>query len=83
MKFFVVTTSKNVADSKQLSVELMKRNFQFQAFIYLFLCGATAASGPGPNHYLGFTITPRHTHTHTHLIGLPWTIDEPNAETST
>jgi len=45
----------------------MKRNFQFQAFIYLFLRGATAASEPGPHHYLGFTITLRHTHTH--LIG--------------
>jgi hypothetical protein len=63
-----VTTPKNVADSKQLSVELMKRNFQFQAFIYLFLRGGTAASGPGPNHYLGFTITHTHTHTHTHTL---------------
>jgi len=76
-----VTTPKNVADSKQLWEELMRRNFQFQAFIYLFLRSATAASGPGPHHYLGFTITLRHTHTH--LIGLPWTSDQPDTETST
>ena len=53
--------------------------------------GATARSGPGPPHCRGFTIhsfththTTTHTHTHTlHSIGLLWTSDQPDAETST
>jgi hypothetical protein len=43
--------------------------------------GATAPSGPAPPHYRGFTITLRHTHTHS--VGLLWTRDQPDAETST
>jgi hypothetical protein len=39
----------------------------------------TAPSGPGPPHYRGFTIT--HTHTR-QSIGLLWTSDQPDAETS-
>jgi hypothetical protein len=42
--------------------------------------GATAPSGPEPPHYRGFTIT----HTYTpHSVGLLWTSDQPDAETST
>jgi hypothetical protein len=40
--------------------------------------GATAPSGPGPPHYPGFTITFRHTRS----VGLLWTSDQPDADTS-
>jgi hypothetical protein len=37
-------------------------------------------SGPGPPHYRGFTITLGHT---PHSVGLLWTSDQPDTETST
>jgi hypothetical protein len=46
----------------------------------LFFHIATAPSGPEPPHYQGFTITLRRT---THSLGLLWTGDQPDAETST
>jgi hypothetical protein len=47
---------------------------------YFFSNGATPPSGPGPPRYRGFTITLRHT---PHSVGLLWTSDQPDAETST
>jgi len=41
------------------------------------------SSWPAPPNYWGFAITLRHTHTHTHSVGLLWTSDQPDAETST
>ena len=38
----------------------------------------TASSGTGPPPFRGFTITL----THTHSVGLLWTSDKPDAETS-
>ena len=48
------------------------RSLVFSCF---FFHGTTAASGPGP-HYRGFTITFRQS------VGLLWTSDQPDAETS-
>jgi hypothetical protein len=48
--------------------------------LYFFPHGAIAPSGPGPSHYRGFTFTLRHT---PHLVGLLWTSDEPDTDTST
>jgi hypothetical protein len=48
--------------------------------IYLFFHVATAPIGPGLPRCCGFTISLRHT---THSVGLFWTGDQPNAETST
>jgi hypothetical protein len=45
-----------------------------------FIDGGTVPSGPGPPHYRDFMITLRHT---PHSVGLLWTNDQPNAETST
>jgi hypothetical protein len=45
-----------------------------------FSNGATAPSGPRPLHYRGFTISLRHT---PQSVGLLWTRDQPDAETST
>jgi hypothetical protein len=42
--------------------------------------GAIATTGTWPPHYLGFTITLRHT---PKSVGLLWTGDQPDAETST
>jgi hypothetical protein len=39
--------------------------------------GATDPSGPGHPHYRGFTMT------HTSSVGVIWTSDKPDAETST
>jgi len=47
--------------------------------IYIFFNGRTARSRPGSPHYRCFTITLRHTQ---HSVGLPWTSDQPVAETS-
>jgi hypothetical protein len=61
--------------------------FEQIVFIYVtvyvftfFIHGATAPSGPGHPHYRGFTITLRHT---PHSVGILWTSDQPDAETST
>jgi hypothetical protein len=43
--------------------------------------GTTAPSGPEPPHYRGFTIT--HFLDTPHSVGLLWTSDKPDAETST
>jgi hypothetical protein len=47
---------------------------------FCFSHGATAPSGPGPPHYRGFMIILRHT---PQSVGLLWTSDQPDAETST
>jgi hypothetical protein len=44
-----------------------------------FLHCATGPSGPGPPHYRRFVITLRHTNS----VGLLWTGDQSDAETST
>jgi hypothetical protein len=46
---------------------------------YLFLPWRNSTSGPGTLHYLGFTITSDTRHS----VGLLWTSDQPDAETST
>jgi hypothetical protein len=48
--------------------------------LQFFPRGAADLSGPGPPHYRGFTITLRHT---PQSVGLLWTSDQPDAETST
>jgi hypothetical protein len=48
-------------------------------FIIVLLYGATAPSGPGPSHYQGF----KSTFDTPYTLGLLWTSDQPDAETST
>jgi hypothetical protein len=43
-----------------------------------FSTGATALGGPGPPHYGGFTVTKDTPQS----VGLLWTSDQPDAETS-
>jgi hypothetical protein len=49
-------------------------------YIYYFFMAQQPPSGPGPPQYRGFTITLRHT---PHSVGLLWTSNRPDAETST
>ena len=49
--------------------------------VHFLFYGATAPSGPGPPRYRGFTITLSYTSPHS--VGLLWTSDQPDAETST
>jgi hypothetical protein len=58
----------------------------FRGFNAFFIPSHKASGGPGPPHYPGCMITHTHTHTHIHTpqsVGLLWTSDQPDAETST
>jgi hypothetical protein len=47
---------------------------------YVFIFGASAPRGPGPSHSWGFLITHNDA---SQSVGLLWTCDQPDAETST